>query len=330
MPRFELPMRHPKTPWRALALLVALLLTASSRDAGAQESLVRLNGLSTPVYYNDGDTFRALAGPMRRRPFRLGGFNTLESYGPTHRWGGWHYKELYVLAKLGTYNARRGFWTCEADPNRKDGYGRLLANCPDLRVSQLKTGFAHIMVIDEEPPLADILAQREAIVHRRGIWAKGVPSLVLTSLHSADERFDSTNNYNRLVSPLDGYAGDEIKWRHQENYSECQEVCHPDKRVGWDDALRVIAALRADATTGPVIAGYEDVYLMVMLNEFVTVGRVAKVFGEKGHEILKSRLDALLADGTFGQIQDAEGACMNYTTFERRYRFKPKPECLKW
>jgi endonuclease YncB( thermonuclease family) len=316
--------------WGTIGALAVLAITGFAGEAQAQTSLVRLNGVSTPVYYNDGDTFRALAGPLRRRPFRLAGFNTLESYGPTHRWGGWHYKELYVLAKLGTYNARRGFWSCAADPAEKDGYGRLLADCPDLRESQLRRGFAHIMVIDEEPSRTDVLAQREAIVHRRGIWAKGVPSVVLTSLHSADERFDSTNNYNRLVSPLDGYAGDEIKWRHQENYSECQEVCHPDKKVAWDDALRVIAALRADATTGPLIAGYEDVYLMAMLNEYVTVGRVAKVFEKNGHEAVKRRLDALLAAGTFGQIEDVEGACMEYTTFERRYRFKPKPVCLKW
>ena len=42
------------------------------------------------------------------------------------------------------------------------------------------------------------------------MWAKGVPPMVLTSLHSADERLNNDKNYNRLISSLDGLSQ---KWK---------------------------------------------------------------------------------------------------------------------
>ncbi|MCA9622783.1 MAG: thermonuclease family protein, partial [Myxococcales bacterium] len=173
------------------------VITAAPSEAAAQVSIVRINGIATPVYFNDGDTFRPLGGPFRFRPARLAGFNTLESYGPTHQWGGWTYKELYVNAKQATLNARTEIWNCKADDTQKDGYGRILAICIDLGADHIRKGLAHAYNIDKPADWRFLQAQRDAIVHRRGMWAKGVPPLVLTSLHSVDERFDNENNYNR-------------------------------------------------------------------------------------------------------------------------------------
>ena len=81
--------------------------------AGAEPaSKVFLNGVPAPVYFNDGDSFRVLSGKFAGLKGRLAGFNTLESYGPVHQWGTWTYKEMYVLAKMATLNARRGTWSC--------------------------------------------------------------------------------------------------------------------------------------------------------------------------------------------------------------------------
>ena len=136
---------------KRLILAAVAMVTVSSvaAVANAQESLVRMNGKVYPVYYNDGDTFRPLAGPWRGRPARLAGFNTLESYGPTHRWGDWTYKELFVNAKQATYSARRRIWNCKVDDAEKDGYGRILAICLDLGIDHIRNGYAHAYTIDK-------------------------------------------------------------------------------------------------------------------------------------------------------------------------------------
>ncbi len=313
-------------PGRALLALAAVLgLSALTSRASAQSTLAIINGKATPVFFNDGDTFRVTAGPMAGIAARLAGFNTLESYGPVHRWKGWTFKELYVNAKQGTLNGRRGVWHCTADVAERDGYGRVLAECPDLQESQIRQGLAHALSIDgpAEPRL--IAAQRDAIVHRRGMWAKGVPAQILTSLHSIDERVDNKGNYNRLVSPIDGAS---TKWEHLDTYSECQSVCHADKELSRDSALSVIANMRKDPDTGRAINGMPDPYLMILLNEYVTVGRVPQIFDAAGFQAVEHYLKEAQVRGDFGAISQVEGACMVYVKFERRYRYKPK--CLKW
>ncbi len=305
--------------------LAALALAMAPARSEAQTSMVRINAVARPVYYNDGDTFRVLAGPLRGRSARLAGFNTLESYGSVHRWGGWTAHELYAVAKLATLNARRGKWSCSANTAEKDGYGRLLAICPDLALDHVKKGLAHAFSIEGPSSRELIRAQRDAIVHRRGMWAKGVPALVLTSLHSVDERFDNADNYNRLVSPLDGVS---TKWKHQDKYGECQEVCFHAKTADRAALVGVIASLRADDTTGGIIRGIEDTYLLAMLGEYVATGRVAQVFDHDGHKEIKAKLDQLMAEGAFGALEEKDAACMIYAGFERRYR-QPKAECLR-
>jgi endonuclease YncB( thermonuclease family) len=304
--------------------LVALALALWARPAEAQTTMVRVNGVARPVYFNDGDTFKVLAGPMRLRNARLAGFNTLESYGPAHRWGDWTTHEMYVVAKLATLNARRGKWSCTADPTQRDGYGRSLAICPDLALDHISKGLAHALSIDGPSPRSFLRAQRRAIVQKRGMWAHGVPPMVLTSLHSVDERLDNADNYNRLVSALDGQS---VKWKHQDKYAECEEVCFKAPVAGREALLQVIAALRADEETKDVVYGYEDPYLLALLGEFVATGRVPQVFPKNGHKAVKVELDALMQAGAFGTLQDKKVACMVYVPFERRYG-AIKAECL--
>lgn len=318
------PLWHRPHTWLALAALIGLG-TAARHAAAEPETLVILNGKATPVYFNDGDTFRALAGPFAGPSNRLAGFNTLESYGTVHRWKGWTYKELYVNAKMATLNSRRGVWHCEADMSRRDGYGRLLTICKDLQEDQIRKGLAHALSVDgpAEPRL--IAAQRDAIVHRRGMWAKGAPAAILTSVHSVEERPDNVNNYNRLVSVVDGAS---LKWKHQDHYDECQSVCHEDKEVSRETALALIASMRRDPDTGRAIKGMEDPYLMLLLNEFATFGRVPQIFDEAGQRAVEHYLKEAEVRGDFGQVKTVEGACMVYVQWQRRFRYKPK--CLKW
>src|SRR5688572_17169498 len=119
------------------AACLAVLVSPGAPTASADGyTRVSINGRTVPVSFNDGDSFRVRAGEFDGTQCRLSGFNTLESFGAAHQWGDWHPYELYVIAKMATFNARRGSWHCFTDGTR-DGYGRLLVECPDLIVDQV-------------------------------------------------------------------------------------------------------------------------------------------------------------------------------------------------
>ena len=204
-------------------LLIALGILTSSACIAEPLSRVFLNGRPSPVYFNDGDSFTVKGGPLNGTKARLSGFNTLESFGAAHRWGTWQPSELYIVAKMGALNARQGEWHCDSDMKR-DGYGRILWHCPDLIEDDIRKGLAHAMSITAEPaPAKQLELQKLAQAEKRGMWAKGIPKFILTSLHSADEGAGA-DTYNRLISTEDGHTE---KWMHQDNYKECAEICHP-------------------------------------------------------------------------------------------------------
>ena len=91
----------------ALSLVILLAFTlglgvTSASDKGGVKGEIVLRGKGIPVLWNDGDTFILLAGPFKGKTARLVGYNTLESYGPVHRWGEWTPEALHHLA----YSAR--------------------------------------------------------------------------------------------------------------------------------------------------------------------------------------------------------------------------------
>jgi len=318
-------VRSPRYTWIwLLALFVTLTVSATTQAEPA--SLVFVNGVPTAVFFNDGDSFRVLEGPMEGTKARLAGFNTLESHGPVHVWGDWHPKELYAIAKYATLNARRGVWHCESKDMKRDGYGRILFDCPDLRRSQVHNGFAMAMAVGDDAPAPDLLhLQWDAIVHRRGIWAHGVLTFVMTSVHSANEGYEG-KTYNRLVSPADGMSD---KWHHNIVFGECQKACHPAKQLPMEEALRIASELRADPKVAAAIRGVPDVIVAVSVNEYIAIGKVRHITGPAGREALGAKLAALDAAGRFRAAKTSPSSCMIYVPFERWYR-APKPVCLKW
>lgn len=318
-------MRSLRSLWIWFLALFVTLTTSVPTEA-EPASLVFINGTPTAVFFNDGDSFRVLEGPLEGTKARLAGFNTLESHGPVHVWGDWHPKELYAIAKYATLNARRGVWHCESKDMSRDGYGRILFHCPDLRRSQVSNGFAHVMAVGDEAPSPELLhLQWEAIVHRRGIWAHGVPTFVVTSVHSANEGYEG-KTYNRIVSPADGFSD---KWYHNTVFGECEKACYPAKELPFDDALKVASELRADPQVAEAIRGVPDVVVAVSVNEYLTLGKVRRITSPAGMEALSRRLSAMNAAGRFQAAKTQPSACMIYVSFERRYR-DPKPVCLKW
>lgn len=301
-------------------LLLACAATATAEPA----TRVFLNGVPTPVYFNDGDSFRVLAGPLRGSRARLAGFNTLESYGPVHQWGTWSREELSRYATLGTLNARKGTWRCTSDME-KDGYGRTLWACPDLVVDQLRKGLAHAMTVTAQGAAADaVAAQAEAIKARRGIWAHGVPKRVMTSLHSASEGY-SKGPYNRLIASSDGHSE---KWEHTDNYGECQTVCEPASDVDAAKVTAYIAELRAHPTAGPVLAQWEDANVAAALTEFATKGIItANLGGIENRIVLEAEVSRAVASGRL-TTSGAPVSCMLYVDFKRRYG-PSRAQCLK-
>ena len=305
------------------------LVMMSARQTAADSrplTLVFLNGVPSAVSFNDGDSFKVIQGNPKDTNARLSGFNTLESHGPVHRWGGWEFKELYANAKMATLNARRGVWHCDSDMSA-DGYGRILWHCPDLAEDQIRKGLAHAMSVTSEPAESHLLAaQHEAMREHRGMWAKGVPTYVMTSLHSADEARDKSGPvYNRLINTVDGHT---LRWAHTRVYKECESVCHWPVELPIEEARQVAVELRRDPEVRQMIQGMTDTLVALSVNTFLQRGSPPRVFGEN-QEKFAAVLEGLKESGRFSGARRLEGSCGIHVIFERRYK-RPKPVCLKW
>jgi micrococcal nuclease len=197
------------------------LLLSLSRPVEASPSRVTLDGNPIEVRWSDGDSFRILSGRLRGNRARLLGYNTLESYGPVHKWGDWNGWQLYKIAKDATLVAQRENWECKSELNR-DRYKRLLIRCPKLIEAMIDSGYGHLFEISKDPDPKLIARQKEAIKARKGMWAKGAPIALMTSVHSLDEGPEKVT-YNRLVKIDTGRAN---KLLHQKTYATCDLICH--------------------------------------------------------------------------------------------------------
>jgi len=317
-----------------IALLLLGAAALSDGRAGANvRSLVYVNGVPVSAFYSDGDSFRSYSGPFTGTNARLAGFNTLESFGPAHSWRDWHAYELYVNAKMATLNARRGVWHCTGE-GELDTYGRVLLDCPDLAISQIRQGFAHAMSVDDTPSRPEYLrAQQEAMREGRGMWAHGIPDFVLTSLHSFDEDPDRDFSYNRMVSTRDGHSE---KFSHRDVYDECQNVCVTEVHADQERVRAFARRLRQDPEVAPQIAWLSNLLLVEIVDRYARLGQVPEwmiepTWDERGpalRPLLEGRLSAARRAGELGEPRRQQGACMVYVVFFRRYG-RERPWCLR-
>lgn len=310
-----------------LAVAIALTVSPSSPPAAEADAWTRvfINGQIAPVYFNDGDSFRVMGGELSGSQCRLGGYNTLESFGPGHQWGDWHPYELYVNAKQATAHARRGSWHCTGDGSR-DGYGRLLLDCPDLVVSQIRHGYAHAYNIDDTPSRPEYLrAQQEAIRERRGMWAHGVPDYIMTSIHSADEDPSREFHYNRLVSTHDGHTE---SMRHHDTYGECTWVCNDEIRADEGAVAAAARRLREDRALAPLLAAHSNLELMEFARRYVRIGELPEYLLEPARTPVEARLRQEREQGLLGTTRTERGSCALYVEFTRRYG-RERANCLR-
>lgn len=304
--------------------LLSVSIVAVHAVAGEPATTVFLNGVPASVHFNDGDSFRVLSGEYANTKARLAGFNTLESYGGVHQWGEWTPAELYINAKMGTLNARRGTWHCTGDPADRDGYGRILWECPDLREDQVRKGFAHVLTVTAEGgDPASVAAQQEAIKARRGMWAHGVPSFVLTSLHSASEGGGSDGvTYNRLASTVDGHSE---KWIHNDNYAECETVCFKVHRLSQETIDTLVAAAKEGLPE--TFAELSDAELARRVQNTIDIGHVGWMETKALSVELSDHLKGVLKKTPYTVDAVEDGACMVYVDFKRRYGSR-RASCL--
>lgn len=203
----------------SVSFLLVLSLPALAQDSQPSGSTVELNGSVVRVRWSDGDSFRFLEGDYEGRGVRLSGFNALESYGPVHRWGEWQASELADNAHQAKDFARSGSWHCTTT-GEMDHYDRVLVDCPDLTEAIVGAGLGHLYWIDTPALEAHVQAQQAAQTATLGMWAKGVPEGIVTSLHSTAEGRAST--YNRVIDSATG-ASNQVT--HEDAYETCQEVC---------------------------------------------------------------------------------------------------------
>ena len=203
-------------------LAVAQEPQSTPPEEAEQSPAVQLNGEVFSVEWSDGDSFRFIEGPHEGLGVRLGGYNALESYGPVHRWGEWTYEQMAQVADAATRFARQTQWTCQT-AGETDYYGRLLVSCDDLTEAILSSGLGHLYVFEGNAPEAWIRAQSTAQENALGMWSKGIPQWIVTSLHSHSEGRNTT--YDRKIN---GATGESEQVIHTETYETCQEVCHED------------------------------------------------------------------------------------------------------
>lgn len=206
-------------PLIALVLFALSLPLPALAKSKAAQGFVVLDGVRTGVRWSDGDSFKFTSGPHQGRGTRLTGYNTLETFGPVHRWGSWSAQELHAIAKGSAAIANSREWKCSWG-GKADGYGRMLVECPELSAEMVRQGQAMAFEVEGKARPEVLAAQREAREKKAGMWAKGAPRLVVSSVHSADE--GEGKGYLRVVDTQTGLAEQRP---HTQNYGVCQEVC---------------------------------------------------------------------------------------------------------
>ena len=221
---FSRPMRVIRS--RTLAklfiytLFCLLISPQITQAAPSGRGRVQIDDTYYEVTWSDGDSFRITAGRLRGQRVRLLGYNTLESYGPVHKWGDWNEWELYKIAKNAKEVAISDTWECRSLAI-KDRYSRLLVRCPQLIEAMLTSGMGHLFEVEEKPDVRLLMLQADAIKRKVGMWSKGAPEGLMTSIHSQDED-PKQPAYNRVASLETGLAQKQL---HSNKYKVCEWVC---------------------------------------------------------------------------------------------------------
>jgi len=198
-------------------MLIGVALAGPAQAPTKSNATIVLDGELVPVQWVDGDTFEVSSTGVKAR---LDGFNTLESYGPVHKFGPGP-AALYGTANAATELAKSQSWTCNKQGD-DGGYGRIGVDCPDLRRAMLEQGLAHVFAVKGPASEMNLKFQASGITAKAGMWSQGAPEGIVTSAHSLSEKEGATEHYNRVMRVSDGSAA---KQMHSNVYEPCTWVC---------------------------------------------------------------------------------------------------------
>jgi endonuclease YncB( thermonuclease family) len=215
-------------------------VAALDQPIGEPVDVINLDGREVHVRWADGDSLTVESGALADQGARIAEFNTLESYQAVQRWGEWSFEALADVNDRATSLARSSVWNCTST-DAGGGYGRALIECPALRDAMLDHGLAHLFTIGSSFDSETLARQARAQQEGRGIWARGVPDGIVTSVSSTADGHDRT--FDRVVSTASGQANRRF---HERTYDLCQDVCHlgscmrylPFERRFGPDAIR--------------------------------------------------------------------------------------------
>ncbi|MEE2780038.1 MAG: hypothetical protein VYE15_05925 [Myxococcota bacterium] len=274
-----------------LALLGSFTLLEEASARGGSQHVV-LNGERVAVNWSDGDSFRVLRGTRKGQSARLMGYNTLESYGPVHFWGGFHGYQLYDVAKKGTEFARSQEWDCQTQGDQ-DHYGRILVNCPELTKAMVREGFAHVFSV-YAPGERDLNLEvlRAQIDTGRSLVAKGKEAAGLGKLEEASATTEKLQNRQQVEEQL---------------RLQLEAQNHRRGIWRWGIPSHIVTSTHSTDEDGKRDKAYNRVC-------DTRTGNSWKV----EHQLALSPCDAWC----YG------GSCMIYVPFQQRYG-KKRPECLR-
>lgn len=355
----------------AVAAMFSIALGLGHRaEAGRpiSRTLVFLDGVATPVQFNDGDSFRALDGPYRGMGTRLEGFNTLESHGPVHRFGTWTSNELFVLAKMATTNAQNGIWHCHSslvDDRDRSAREGLAANTStatplgsgptveDDSESEVASGaegdletdtYGRVLWLCEDLAVDQI---RKGLAHAMSINEKPAHAKFLAAQQEAialrrgmwahgvpaylvTSLHSSEEDWpSRTYNRLVSTAdGHSAGWKHEESYDECAEVCSRERAVDPEVLMSVRRAIADDSLIASTAASLGEELLLRVIRDFAALGFATDL---RDRPEVSSALDSWLrehAEPRFAAAPYVTGSCAVYVRFDRRY-VDNQPRCLR-
>ena len=183
-----------------------------------------MDGIAVNADWDDGDTFAYVDASSENGKSPIERLQHTRKLRSRPSVGGMTGAELYALAKQAGVRAQESQWECQQLAG-SCGYGRICVACPDLQTTLLREGLAHVFALKDPADPAMLEAQLAAQNDGSGMWAKGVPKELVTSLHSLDEKPGKNQTYNRLISTATGQS---TQLHHSDNYESCSWVCPSD------------------------------------------------------------------------------------------------------
>ena len=220
-----------------------------------------------------------------------------------------------------------GIWRCSWD-QRADGYGRDLFKCPELAIHMIRAGMAHAMTVTAEPsPEAYLEVQRDAHEEPARHVGRRRPQ-IRPHLHSLHRWWMKSRTKLGLQPPgLDPRWALE-RWIHGETYGECDKVCVQEVELDSQVLREAKQRLSTQSTSSRPGAPLPARKQVEVLEIWLMIETVSAHIPKAERDLMRQSLTQLVETGLLVATKSAQGGCMIYTDYRRRFG-GGKASCLK-